>query len=60
VKDGIDRGHFSEPDCRVALVWAQRCRRATLNLYHTQRELAAKDHALKRKGLPKRPGRRTS
>jgi four helix bundle protein len=60
VKDGIDRGHFIEPDCRAALVWAQRCRRATLNLYHTQCALAAKDRALKRKGRPRRLGRRTS
>jgi four helix bundle protein len=60
LKDGIDRGHFIEPDCRTALVWAQRCRRATLNLYHTQCALAAKDRALKRKDRPKRLGRRTS
>ena len=58
--DGVHRGHFSELELRTALVWAQRCRRATLNLYHTQRDLAAKDRAAKRKGLPKRARGRTS
>ena len=49
VKDGVDRGYFREADCRLAFVWAERSRRAILNLHATQRRFIAEDKARKRR-----------
>jgi four helix bundle protein len=47
LKDGIDRGHFAEADCRLAFTWARRCRPVLRNLLASQQRLAAADKAAK-------------
>ena len=56
LKDGIDRGHFTEAECRLAFTWARRCRPVLRNLLASQQKLAAADQAEKarrrRRGSP--------
>jgi len=57
LQDGVDRGYFRHADCRMALTWAERCHQATLNLYRTQRRLAAEDRARNRRATRTRSDR---
>ena len=47
LQDGIQRGYFTEPDCRTTFRWAHRCRAAALGLHRSQVELAAKNREAK-------------
>ena len=47
LQDGIDRGYFTEPDCRTTLQWAHRCRAAGRGLHRSQVELARKNREAK-------------
>jgi four helix bundle protein len=43
LRDGIDRGYFREPDSQQAFTWAERCKRATTELWRSQERKAAQE-----------------
>jgi four helix bundle protein len=57
LRDGIHRGYFLEAACQQAFFWAERCDRATTELWPSQErkaaeaERAAKSKKAKRKGV---------
>jgi four helix bundle protein len=46
--NGITRGYFGEADCKVALVWADRCKPATLGYLRSQQREAERRRKRKR------------
>ena len=43
LRDGIHRGYFRERDCQPAFTWAERCKRATTELWRSQERQAAQE-----------------
>jgi four helix bundle protein len=64
LRDGIHRGYFRESACNQAFTWAQRCKRATTELWRSQERRALeeerelKSKKAKSKGREIQPGNR--
>ena len=43
LQDGIHRGYFQEAACQQAFTWAERCKRATTELWRSQERQAAQE-----------------
>ena len=55
VRSGISREYLREPDCKVALMWAERCSGATRGLKASQDREAARRRSARRR--PRNTGR---